>query len=182
MTSRFFLSIVAAGVMTLAGAAPINADERSEQPLRQSLDRLAQAWNTADATMWANEYWPEGELINILGGIMPDPTSIRERHAAVLAGPFKGSHFESTVRRILFLGPDVAIVDTDIRVTNFHALPPGAVATTPGVLLTRMKHVYQRRDGIWRIAASQNTAVLPSVNAPLVQGKNALDQASGAGH
>ena len=156
--------------MAFAHAAPSNADDLAEQPIRQSLDRLAQAWNTPDAAMWANEYWPQGELINILGGIMPDPVAIRDRHAAVLAGPFKGSHFESTVRRIQFLGPDVAIVDTDIRVTRFHALPPGAVATSPGVLLTRMKHVYQRRDGIWRIAASQNTAVLPTADAPLVSG------------
>jgi uncharacterized protein (TIGR02246 family) len=171
MTSRFLLSIVAASAMFFASAAPCLADELAEQPLRQSLDRLAQAWNTADAAMWAGEYWPEGELINILGGIMPNPAAIRARHGEVLAGPFKGSHFESTVRRILFLGADVAIVDTDIRVTRFRALPPGAVATSPGVLLTRMKHVYQRREGIWRIAASQNTAVLPSVDAPLVVGK-----------
>lgn len=164
MTRRYFLSFIAASVLFLAVAAPSYADEPAEKPLRQSLDRLAQAWNTADAQMWADEYWPQGELINILGGIMPNPTAIRERHAAVLAGPFKGSHFESTVRRILFLGPDVAIVDTDIRVTQFRALPPGAVATSPGLLLTRMKHVYQRRDGVWRIAASQNTAVLPATN------------------
>lgn len=162
MTRRYFLSFIAASVLFLCAASPSYADDLAEKPLRQSLDRLAQAWNTADAQMWADEYWPQGELINILGGIMPNPTAIRERHAAVLAGPFKGSHFESTVRRILFLGPDVAIVDTDIRVTQFRALPPGAVATSPGLLLTRMKHVYQRRDGVWRIAASQNTAVLPS--------------------
>jgi len=161
MTRRYFLSFVAASALFFTLAAPSYADELAEKPLRQSLDRLAQAWNTADAQMWADEYWPQGELINILGGIMPNPAAIRERHAAVLAGPFKGSHFESTVRRILFLGPDVAIVDTDIRVTQFRALPPGAVATSPGLLLTRMKHVYQRRDGVWRIAASQNTAVLP---------------------
>lgn len=163
MTSRYFLSFIAASALFFAIAAPGYADEAAEKPLRQSLDHLAQAWNTADAQMWANEYWPEGELINILGGIMPNPAAIRERHAAVLAGPFKGSHFESTVRRILFLGPDVAIVDTDIRVTQFHALPPGAVATSPGLLLTRMKHVYQRRDGVWRIAASQNTAVTSQI-------------------
>jgi len=168
MTGKLFLSIVAASAM--AFAAPSNADTAAEKPLRDSLDRLAQAWNTADGAMWANEYWPEGELVNILGGVMPNAEAIRERHAAVLAGPFKGSHFESTVRHIQFLGPDVAIVDTDIRVTNFHALPRGAVATSPGVLLTRMKHVYQRRDGKWRIIASQNTAVLPTVDAPLTPG------------
>jgi uncharacterized protein (TIGR02246 family) len=142
--------------------APLgNAVELAERPIRQSLERLAQAWNTADAEMWANEYGPHGELVNILGGIMSNRVAIRDRHAEILAGPFKGSHFESTVRRIQFLGEDVAIVDTDIRVTQFHALPPGAVATSPGVLLTRMKHVYQRHEGVWRIAASQNTSVLP---------------------
>lgn len=168
MTGKLFLSIVAASAM--AFAAPSNADTAAEKPLRDSLDRLAQAWNTADGAMWANEYWPEGELVNILGGVMPNAEAIRERHAAVLAGPFKGSHFESTVRHIQFLGPDVAIVDTDIRVTNFRALPRGAVATSPGLLLTRMKHVYQRRDGKWRIIASQNTAVLLTVDAPLTPG------------
>ena len=168
MTSRFFISIVAAGAMVFA--APGHADALAEKPLRDSLDRLAQAWNTGDGAMWAHEYWPEGELVNILGGVMPNAEAIRERHTAVLEGPFKGSHFESTVRRIQFLGPDVAIVDTDIRVTHFRALPRGAVATSPGVLLTRMKHVYQRRDGTWRIIASQNTAVLPTVDAPLTSG------------
>jgi uncharacterized protein (TIGR02246 family) len=168
MTGKFFFSIVAASAM--AFALPSKADTAAEKPFRDSLDRLAQAWNTADGAMWANEYWPEGELVNILGGVMPNAEAIRERHSAVLAGPFKGSHFESTVRHIQFLGPDVAIVDTDIRVTNFHALPRGAVATSPGLLLTRMKHVYQRRDGTWRIIASQNTAVLPTVDAPLTPG------------
>ena len=167
MTSRHFLSIITAGAMLFANAAPGHADELAERPLRQSLDRLAQAWNTADASMWADEYWPQGELVNILGGIMPNAAAIRDRHAEILAGPFKGSHFESTARRIQFLGADVAIVDTDIRVTKFRALPPGAVATSPGVLLTRMKHVYQRRDGIWHIVSSQNTAVLPGANLPL---------------
>jgi len=171
MTSRHVPSVITAGAMSSASAAPGYVDELAERPLRQSLDRLALAWNTADASMWANEYWPQGELVNILGGVMPNALAIRDRHAEILVGPFKGSHFESDVRRIEFLGADVAIVDTDIRVTQFHALPPGAVATSPGVLLTRMKHVYQRRDSIWRIAASQNTAVLPGVNLPMTPEK-----------
>lgn len=170
MIGRYFSSLVAAGAMVFSRAAPGDAGEPDEQPLRQSLERLAQAWNTADAVMWASEYWPEGESINILGGIMHDPAAIRDRHGEVFAGPFKGSHFESKVRRIQFLAADVAIVDTDVRVTQFRALPPGAVATSPGVLLTRLKHVYQCRDGRWRIAASQNTAVLPRLNAPLPVG------------
>lgn len=169
MSIKHFVYSIAACAVLLANIA--HADATAERPLRQSLDRLTQAWNSADAPMWAREYWPEGELVNILGGILPNPAAIRDRTAMILAGPFKGSHFESTVRRIRFLGANVAIVDTDIRVTKFHALPPGAVATSPGVLLTHMKHVYQRRNGVWRIAASQNTAVLPSANLRLPAAK-----------
>ena len=109
----------------------------------------------------AAEFWADGEQVNILGGILPNAGVIRDRHAEILAGPFKGSQYAYEVRRIVSLGIDVAMVDTDVRVTNFRALPPGAMATSPGVLLTRMKHVYQRREGVWRISASQNTAVLP---------------------
>lgn len=169
MTMQKFVYSFAACAMLLANIG--HASPAAERPLRQSLERLEQAWNTDDAAMWAGEYWPDGELVNILGGILPNPTAIRDRTAMILAGPFKGSHFESTVRRIRFLGADVAVVDIDIRVTKFHALPPGAVASEPGVLLTRMKHVYQHRAGVWKISLSQNTAVLPSANMPLPAAK-----------
>lgn len=138
-----------------------HADVQAELAIYQSLERLADAWNTGNATLWADEYWPEADSVNILGGVMPERLAIRDRHAEVFAGPFKDSHLEGSVRRIQFLGSEAAIVDVDIRVTRFRALPPGALATSPGVLLTRLKHVYQRREGAWRIAASQNTAVLP---------------------
>lgn len=83
----------------------------------------------------------------------------------ILAGPFKASTFAPVVRRIRFIGADTAIVDTDVSVTNFRALPPGAVATKPGLLLTRLTDVFESRDGVWKIEASQNTAVLPSPGA-----------------
>lgn len=150
-------------VMLACGTLPCRASEASEKPLRQSLERLERSWNSGDGALWAAEYWPEGELINILGGIMPDAGAVRDRTNEILAGPFKGTHFASEVRRIVFLADDIALVDTDIRVTGLHALPPGAVATSPGTLETRMKHVYQRRAGIWRIVASQNTAVAAAV-------------------
>jgi uncharacterized protein (TIGR02246 family) len=145
----------------------MNADSAhapAESAIRLSLERLAKAWNVGDAALWAEEYWPAADSINILGGLMPDRLAIRDRHAEVFAGPFRGSHLEGEVRRIQFLGAEVAIVDVDVRVTAFRALPPGACATSPGALLTRLKHVYQCRDGAWRIAASQNTAVLPGAS------------------
>lgn len=150
----------------LPHAKPANGHAPAESAIRLSLERLAKAWNIGDGALWADEYWPTADSINILGGLMPDGQAIRDRHAEIFAGPFKDSHLEGELRRIQYLGTDVAIVDVDIRVTKFRALPPGASETSPGVLLTRLKHIYQCRDGVWRIAASQNTAVVAGARPP----------------
>ena len=135
-------------------------DLDSEAQLQASLDRLALAWNAGDAVGWAAEFWPDGEQVNILGDILPNANVIRDRHAKVFAGAFKNSHYDCELRRMLFLGSDFAVVDSTLRVTNFRGLPPGTVATSPGVLLTRMKQLDERRDGLWRTASAQNTAVM----------------------
>ncbi len=168
MKPRLLQYLFVACVLSMSVSA--SADASAERPIRQSIDRLAQAWTAADDAKWAAEYWPEGELVNILGDIMPNAAAVRDRTAQILAGPFKGSYFESSVRRIQLLGVDVAVVDTDIRLTNFRALQPGSVATLPNLLLTRMKQVYQRRDRVWRIASAQNAAVAPGVRPSVPAG------------
>jgi hypothetical protein len=51
-------------------------------------------------------------------------------------------------------------VDNDL--TGFNALPPGTVATEPGVLLARFKRVVVKRGGVWRILQMQLTNVAPT--------------------
>ena len=145
--------------------ATARAEHTDEREIRASLDRLAQAWNSANADEWAKEYWSDGELINILGVLYSGPTNIGARTAEILAGPFHGSHFGFAVRSIRFIGADSVVADTDITITDFRGLP-GIQPTRPGELVSRMKHVYARRQGIWRIAASQNTAVAPMKMLP----------------
>ena len=147
------------GLCAATGGAAYAAPP-DDSGIRASLNRLADGWNAPNADLWAKEYWPEGELINVLGLIYASPVEIRDRTAQILAGPFHGSHFAFAVRRIRFIGAATAIVDTDITVTGFQGLP-GIAATRPHELVTRMKHIYERRHGEWRIVASQNTAVAP---------------------
>ena len=45
--------------------------------------------------------------------------------------------------------------------TGFQGLP-GISPTRPNELVTRMRHIYEQRHGMWRILASQNTAVAPA--------------------
>jgi uncharacterized protein (TIGR02246 family) len=129
--------------------------------IRATVAELDSAWAHGDAERWAAPYVANAEFINILGMLFSDRESMRARHQAIFEGPFRGSRYRGTLRRVRFLGPDAAIADVDIAVTDFRALPPGAQATEPGVLRTRMRHVLQRIDGRWRIVASQNTAILP---------------------
>ena len=122
---------------------------------------LDSAWARADAKLWASHYAPDAEFINILGSLFPDVTSMQARHHEIFQGVFRGSRHHGTVRRLRFLGPDAAVADVDVAVTGYKALPPGSRATEPGVLRTRMKHVLERTNGVWKIVSSQNTAVAP---------------------
>jgi uncharacterized protein (TIGR02246 family) len=122
---------------------------------------LDSSWAHADAALWASYYTADAEFINILGMLMPDVKSMQARHHEIFQGVFRGSRHLGTLRRVRFLGPDAAIADVDVEVTGFKALPPGSVPTAPGVLRTRMRHIFARVGGTWKIVASQNTAVAP---------------------
>jgi uncharacterized protein (TIGR02246 family) len=151
--------------LVMLASAPAYADSTADTAVRQSLERLAEAWNTSKAEAWASQYWPEGELINIRGDVLSGPSQVRDQTAKILAGPFKGSTFTYVVRNLRYISRDVVIADTDILVTGFQGLPPGIAATSPGELRTRMKHVYERRHGSWRIISSQNTMVISNAVA-----------------
>ena len=163
------IALALAGCGATSAAAPTSPtaapSSASDKPLRDSVDRLVQAWNAGNAAAWADEYWPDGSLVNILGVVYPDAAGVRAVTNQILSGPFKGSNFQASVRRVRFLGEAAAIVETDVSVTNFRALPPGAVATAPGLLLTRFTYVFENRNGVWKIEASQNTSVLPTPSA-----------------
>lgn len=123
--------------------------------------RLEDAWNAGDAAAWVQDCLDDADFINIRGEILPGRTASETRHAFMFAGPFRGSRLAISIRSRKLLSPDVALVDTDCRLTGAPRMPPGVLPTEAGLLLTRMKQVLVRRDGRWWIAASQNTAVLP---------------------
>ena len=122
---------------------------------------LDSSWARADAALWASHYTPDAEFINILGTLMPDVKSMRDRHHEIFQGVFRGSRHHGVLRRLRVLCPDAAIADVDVEVTGYKALPPGSVPTAPGVLRTRMRHMFARVGGTWKIVESQNTAVAP---------------------
>jgi uncharacterized protein (TIGR02246 family) len=125
------------------------------------VQRLENAWNAGDAVAWVQDCLEDADFINIRGEVLPGRRGNEARHAAMFAGPFRGSRITISIRRVQSLTPESAIVETDCRLVNAPGMPAGIRPTEPGVLLTRLKQVLVHRDQRWWIAASQNTAVIP---------------------
>lgn len=160
-------ALVLVGVLSLVlfpGAARADkAHGQDEAAIRQVVAAQAEAWNRHDATAWSKDFAPDADFVNIVGTVFQGREEIEKRHAGIFASIFKTSRTQVTVRRIVFLGPDVAIVDTDHEVTGHGGLPPGVQnSDESGTLRTRMKYVMKKAKGAWQIAAGQNTDVKPA--------------------
>jgi uncharacterized protein (TIGR02246 family) len=125
------------------------------------VNNQTEAWNRNDAATWAKDYLDDANFINIRGDLTKGRSAIEKLHAFIFSGPYKASHCATTIVSIGYPTPDVAVVETLSEITNFKGLPPGVAATAPGILRTRPKLILVKRDGVWKIFASQNTAISP---------------------
>lgn len=123
------------------------------------------AWNAGDGGAIGALFVEDAEFVNGRGQVAVGAAAIGAQHAANLAGPFRGSHIRGTIRRITFLSGTTAVLDVDSELTGFVSLPPGTVATEPGVQRGRHKRVLVKRAGRWRIQLMQITTVAPTPSA-----------------
>jgi uncharacterized protein (TIGR02246 family) len=138
----------------------------AQSAIQTSTTNLQAAWNAGNAAAWTAEFWSDAHFVNILGVSVDGSAAIQQLHTKLFAGPFLGSTLSGAIKKISFASNDVAIVNFDTQVTGYKALPPGASATSPGVLDTTFTLVYTRRSGAWHIASAQNTALAPAAAAP----------------
>ncbi len=120
------------------------------------------AWNAGDADAIAALFVDDAEFINGRGQIAQGAATIYANHVVVLAGVFKGSRMHGSIRGLVFLSGTTAVLDVDSELTGFSALPPGTVATEPGVVRGRLNRVVVKRGGVWRILQMQVTNVAPT--------------------
>lgn len=120
------------------------------------------AWNAGSASGIAALFVDDAEFVNGRGQVAVGTDAIRAQHAALFAGPFAGSHLQSSIRRVTFLSGTSAVVDIDTELTGFVSLPPGTDPTEPGKQRGRHKRVLVKRGGEWRIVLMQITTVAPA--------------------
>jgi len=156
---NLLLFLIIGGFATGSSSAQTAASPESQ--IQRILSAQEVAWNVGDSISWASAFTDDADFINILGQVFHGRQTIVQVHARLLAGPYQGSHTTITVRQFKQISPDVALVETVHEVTGYKSLPPGIVATTAGVLRTRMKYVAIKRDDSWQFIAAQNTAIVP---------------------
>jgi uncharacterized protein (TIGR02246 family) len=147
-------------VPAVVAAAPDRARAADDAAIRALLAAQVEAWNRGDAAAWSKPFAPDADFVNIFGMVFTTRKEIEERHAAIFATFFQGTRTEVTVRRLVFLTPRLAIVDTDHAVTGHGALP-ATLHPVDGALRTRMKYVMQKGRAGWSIVAAQNTELKP---------------------
>lgn len=167
MTSKphRFVLVVALLLVPLLGQGPATAEQGPARPadeaaIRAMLTAQGEAWNRGDATAWSKDFAPDADFVNIFGMVFSGQKEIEIRHAAIFASMFDGSQTTVAVRRLMFLTPRLAIVDSDHAVTGYGALPP-TLHPVDGAVRTRMKYVMRKERKGWRIVAAQNTEIKP---------------------
>jgi uncharacterized protein (TIGR02246 family) len=149
------LAVAFSVLFGLSLTASVNATEdEATQATTRVVAGLERAWNAGDGSAFAAEYWPDAEFVNIFGMIMDGQKSIAERHVQVFEGPFKGTRMKIDIRRTRMLAPNVIIADTVMNSTGGQLLSSRTAQT-------RLKHILEKRNGVWRIVASQNTEITP---------------------
>jgi uncharacterized protein (TIGR02246 family) len=154
------------GVATHGNSAR-SANEEETAAANAMVTRFVDSWNRADGAAYGAGYWAEAELVDPTGTIHAGQAAIAQMHVDLWNSVFKGSVIHGSIRRITPLDRNFLLVDVDLALTQFKQLPAGGSAPQ-GLIKTHLKHLLEKRDGVWRIIAAQNTFVseAPPKQAP----------------
>jgi uncharacterized protein (TIGR02246 family) len=161
-------TLLSALLLLEIAVAPVAAQDAPPLPkealtaAQAMVDRFVSSWNRADGAAYGENYWPDAELVDPSGAISSGKSAIVQEHVDLWAGPFKGSHVGGKVRRIRMLGSRFMMVDFDAELSGTRNLPAGTPSDASGVLRSHLKHILEKRHGIWKVVAAQNTFVAPN--------------------
>ena len=142
-----------------AQAAEVRLGAVPTDPILEIVSELNSAWAAKDAAAYAAPFAEDAQFVNPVGGLISGRAAFQAQHVFLFTGPFAGSTGIITVRDIEFLTGTIAIVQVDIVLTDYAALPPGLPATD-GVVRNRGTWVVQKRGGEWEIVFQQMTPQL----------------------
>ena len=100
---------------------------------------------------------------NIFGTVRYGRAEFKQRHVQIEQSIFKGTLVKTSIGKLRFVRPDVAIVDISGEMTGFAGVPPGLPVGTDGTLRFKLLEVLVKEKGEWWITEYHNVAVTPEL-------------------
>jgi uncharacterized protein (TIGR02246 family) len=154
------LSLSALGCST--AYSPPSDDSEVRKAAADALAVFVDSWNRAAAgdpkapADYGTQYWPDAELVDPSGKIWEGQPAIVQMHVDLWNTAFKSSNVKGSVRKTRQLSPTLMIADFDLELSSFREAPAGSAPENAAVK-THLKHVMEKRNGMWKVIAAQNT-------------------------
>ena len=165
-TSSFTKTILVLTITFLS--ITVHAQSKSDSAAVQTIiQNEVVAWNKGDATGYSERFAEKGTFTNIQGLFFTGHQTFVERHDQIFKTVFNKTVLQAKLVSLMFVRPDVAVVETLSFVSGFAAgPPPGARLDAKGRLCTRLLQVMAKESDGWKIVAYHNVDVKPGVPVP----------------
>ena len=100
---------------------------------------------------------------NIFGTVRFGREDFIQRHKEIGQTFFKGTTAKSSITKLRFIRPDVAVVDVAGELSGFQKVYPGLPVGKDGILRNKLSLVLVKEDGVWWITEFHNVAETPEV-------------------
>jgi uncharacterized protein (TIGR02246 family) len=100
---------------------------------------------------------------NIFGTVRFGREEFIKRHKEIAQTFFKGATPKSTITKLRFIRPDVAVVDVAGELSGIQKVYPGLPVGKDGVLRNKLLLVLVKENGVWWITEFHNIAETPEI-------------------
>ncbi len=137
-----------------------------ETPIRNIIQAETNAWNLGDAAAYSLPIAASATFTNIRGQFFTGHDAFLKQHEVIFLGVFHQTTVQQDIVSLVFVDPDVAIVETLTSVSGIAQPSPGMVLDAKGRLRTRLLQVVARQGGEWKVVAYHNVDMKPGVPVP----------------
>ena len=146
-------------------AAGAQLPTQAQTEILAAVQKLFEGWNSHDMRLYAAQFSPDADFVNVLGMHWQGRSTIEETHVELHRKIFRNSSLKMLNCALRPLAPRVVLAHVGWEMTG-HETPPYAPFTPMRQGL--MTAVFVEQDGRWLIAALHNTDIasvtLPGVN------------------
>ena len=149
--------------MTEQLGAQVSPDEAA---IRDIIQIEIDTWNKGDAVGYSRPFAPNGTFTNIRGQFFTGHPAFLKQHEVIFAGIFKNTTLQQEIVSLMFIRPDVAVVEVLTTVAGAAQIPPGAAVDDKGRFHTRLLQVVSKDDGQWKVVAYHNVDIKLGIPIP----------------